>query len=312
MRISLRHLKSKLRMQHLLMLMLMLMLMLALLSEQRSLRAVAESLALTQPAVASALKEVERLFETPLFHRDGHVWIPTDAGRRVVRMARDALAGIERTVVDVEAISAGATGAFIVACPTGIVLPGIAEVLVAVQRSTGAHSLRIVQIEPGSPHEALAEARVDLAISVEDLGQAAGIAFIDVPQWHDTLAVVASAAPVSAMTQAHRRAQAQWVLPPRPDLRRLRFEAAWAMLGLPSPVLIETEPHLLEHAVLSSTHAVTVMQSTLALDLVTEGRARIVDLGLDLGALADWRIHWRSGEEMAAAVAHTIAEVARR
>ena len=41
MRISLRHLKSKLRTQHLL--------MLALLSEQRSLRAVAESLALTQP-----------------------------------------------------------------------------------------------------------------------------------------------------------------------------------------------------------------------------------------------------------------------
>lgn len=59
-----------------------------------------EKLHLTQPAVSHALKRLRRLFDDPLFVREGRSLVPTPLARRLIEPVRAALRGLEVTLGD--------------------------------------------------------------------------------------------------------------------------------------------------------------------------------------------------------------------
>jgi DNA-binding transcriptional LysR family regulator len=85
-------------------------LLLLALHEVRSLRKAAASLNMTQPTATKLLQDLERIVGLPLFDRGRRGIQPTNYGEVMIRHARLVLADLDRTRLELEALSTGATG----------------------------------------------------------------------------------------------------------------------------------------------------------------------------------------------------------
>jgi DNA-binding transcriptional LysR family regulator len=85
-------------------------LLLLALHEARSLRKAAASLNMTQPTATKLLQDLERIVGLPLFDRGRRGIQPTNYGEVMIRHARLVMADLDRTRLELEALSTGATG----------------------------------------------------------------------------------------------------------------------------------------------------------------------------------------------------------
>src|SRR5450631_3885935 len=81
------------------------MLLLIALQEMRSLRKAAASLNMTQPTATKLLQDLEHAIGLPLFDRGRRGVQPTNYGEVMIRHARLVLADLDRTRLELEALS---------------------------------------------------------------------------------------------------------------------------------------------------------------------------------------------------------------
>ncbi len=86
------------------------MLLLLAVHELRSLRKAAASLNMTQPTATKLLQDLEHTIGLPLFDRGRRGMQPTNYGEVMIRHARLVLADLDRTRLELDALSSGATG----------------------------------------------------------------------------------------------------------------------------------------------------------------------------------------------------------
>ena len=86
------------------------MLLLIALHEVKSLRKAAAMLNMTQPTATKLLQDLEHNIGLPLFDRGRRGMQPTNYGDVMIRHARLVLADLDRTRLELEALSSGATG----------------------------------------------------------------------------------------------------------------------------------------------------------------------------------------------------------
>jgi DNA-binding transcriptional LysR family regulator len=86
------------------------MLLLLAVHELRSLRKAAVSLNMTQPTATKLLQDLEHTIGLALFDRGRRGMQPTNYGEVMIRHARLVLADLDRTRLELDALSTGATG----------------------------------------------------------------------------------------------------------------------------------------------------------------------------------------------------------
>lgn len=84
--------------------------LLVALDEQRNIHRAADMLNMTQPAASKQLKDLEEMFDAPLFERLPRGMRPTAYGEAVIRHARTALTSLSRAYDEVAALKAGLSG----------------------------------------------------------------------------------------------------------------------------------------------------------------------------------------------------------
>jgi DNA-binding transcriptional LysR family regulator len=77
---------------------------------RRSLRAAAQDLGITQPALTKAIRRLEESFGVPLFDRQARGVSPTVYGNALLRHARDVKAALGAACEEVEALRSGSAG----------------------------------------------------------------------------------------------------------------------------------------------------------------------------------------------------------
>lgn len=103
------------------------------LDEHKSMHRAASAMAMTQSAASKALRELELMFEAPLFERAQHGMIPNQLGRCVIRYARLLNMDLAAMCDDLSEIRLGrggrlAVGAIMGALPD-LVLPTVSQML---------------------------------------------------------------------------------------------------------------------------------------------------------------------------------------
>lgn len=235
-----RRLAGRLRFRHL-------QLLLAL-EQGGSLRAAAQELNFTQPALSKALAEVESAFGLPLFTRTARGLTPTPQGRAALRGARLLLE--ELAHVQDEASAAACAAAVVrIGAPPFVAhghLPAmIARLAVATPR------VHVELLEERVPllMEALAEGRVDaLVTSYPGLGPDGPMGGLRYEKLFDTeYAVIAP--PRHAVAGMRRvdwptLARHDWILPARTSMVRRMVEDSFMRGGAmaPLPVVESTSP----------------------------------------------------------------------
>jgi DNA-binding transcriptional LysR family regulator len=123
------------------------MLLLIALHQVKSLRKAAAMLNMTQPTATKLLQDLERNIGLPLFDRGRRGMQPTNYGDVMTRHARLVLADLDRTRLELEALSSGATGQIRI----GAVISAIPFLLArAVARLKRQHPRLFVSIDVGT------------------------------------------------------------------------------------------------------------------------------------------------------------------
>lgn len=254
--------------------------LLNLLGSEHSVRAAAQKMSLTQPALSKMLREVEESFGTQLFARSRAGVTPTPAGRHLIGYATATLNGLTAIGSDVQRIAGGEAmrlrlGTFsVISCvPRAIArLIGHASgVTVRVQEGPGSALLRALVageidcIVAALPPELLHATDVD-ALRVETL-------------YDDELCVVASAAHPLARRRSLRWEQlagSRWALPPPESLLRRAVIDMHLRAGLapPSPVAEMMSPVLLAELIDRDPTLLSVMRLEQADTEQRSGRIR--------------------------------------
>lgn len=141
------------------------MLLLIALYEVKSLRKAAAMLNMTQPTATKLLQDLEHNIGLPLFDRGRRGMQPTNYGEVMIRHARLVLADLERTRLELEALSSGATGQIKI----GAVISAIPFLLArAVAKLKRQHPRLFVSIDVGTSDAlvpALAKGELDVLLA---------------------------------------------------------------------------------------------------------------------------------------------------
>lgn len=219
--------------------------LLTLLGEEGSLRAAAEALSLTQPAVSKMLHEIEQAFGTRLFERGRRGVLPNAPGQAAIRLARVVLGEVGRGAEELDAVRGGATAILRIGTLsiTSIVPNAVVDLCTRlptaqVQIREGRlrellpllHDGEIDCVFGSVPAEALAER------SVEDLRT--DLIFED-----RLCMLVSERSPLAELKRASwsELDALRWVVPPRDTPVRQQFTAAFLQAGRSPPVpVVET------------------------------------------------------------------------
>ncbi|ANG64446.1 LysR family transcriptional regulator [Marinobacterium aestuarii] len=234
-----RVLRSNLKLRHLQ--------LLVALDEFRHIGRVAESLALTQPAVSKMLAEIERMFGLALFSRSTRGTEPTAYGETVIRFARSVQADFDRTRDEINAVASGAAGrvsigAMVVATPVWLAQ--------AISLLKARSSQTTALIEEGDLKRLLPRLRMgelDLLVGRLEPGYAAPD--LDTEAVYDEPMCVVTCAdhPIAhkASVDWHDLASLPWVVPPPWASSRIKLNQMFYKHGLNPPVdLIESASFL--------------------------------------------------------------------
>jgi DNA-binding transcriptional LysR family regulator len=218
---------------------------LSLLASKGSLIATAEQLSITPSAASMMLKEIEGLFGTKLFRRQGRGMAPTDEGRTLLPRCRTVLGevGAMGSALQGAGIPVLRLGAF--PHTTTTVLPRIVRTLIA-----GAAAWR-VQIVDGSADDLLQmllHGEIDVLLGRLPRLAAGTPAIADLAQrvlYQGSLSVVAA----RSHPLAHRASLAldellkwPWILPGAQSTTRVALEEAFLRRGLAPPVPVVESP----------------------------------------------------------------------
>jgi DNA-binding transcriptional LysR family regulator len=258
--------------------------LLAQMDSERTLRAAAGKMALTQPAVSKMLREIEDCFGAKLFERTHTGVSPNRIGATLVQHAVALLNELRVAGEDVNEISKGAPatlriGTFsVIPCvPRAIAkmrarLPGV---IVRIREGTGVTLLRALR--DGEVHCVVGALPPEILRSAETESL-----FID-PIGHDRLCVMAS--PDHRLAKERRLiwqdlVDERWVLPPRESLLRRGIVDAYLQAGLPqpSPVVEMLSPISLATLVSNDKTLLGVMRLEQAMAEQATDRLRILPL----------------------------------
>lgn len=235
-----RRLASRLRFRHL-------QLLLAL-EEGGSLRAAAQALNFTQPALSKALAEIEGAFGLPLFTRTARGLTPTPQGAAAVRGARLLLHELEH--VREEATAAARAAAVVrIGAPPFVAHGHLPAVIARLAASTPRVHVELLEERVPLLMDALAEGRVDaLVTSYPPPAPGGSAGALRYEKLFDTdYAVIA---PPSHPLAGVRRvdwptlARHDWILPGRSSMVRRMVEDTFMRGGAmpPLPVVESTSP----------------------------------------------------------------------
>jgi len=223
--------RRRLRMRHLE--------LLALLGEERTVRAAARRMALTQPALSKMLHEIEDCFAAPLFDRSRSGVLPTPAGAYLIAQATAWVNQLRNAGQDVEQLRDGAGASLRVG--TLSVIPRVPRAIAALRRQDPKLVVRVREGTMVAMLAALAAGDIDCVVGAlpPEALQTGPVESIHVePIADDALCVMAS--PAHALARARKLgwpdlAGQHWVLPPKESLLRRAFIEAHLLAGLPLP-----------------------------------------------------------------------------
>jgi LysR family transcriptional regulator for metE and metH len=128
-----------------------------------------EVLHLTQSALSHQLLDLEERLGTPLFHRSRKQMTPTDAGQRLLAVARDVLARLADTEHELRLFAANRRGSIRLTTECYTVYHWLPTVMKQFAREYPAVDLRIEVDATDSPFEALAAGKLDVAFVTSDV-----------------------------------------------------------------------------------------------------------------------------------------------
>ncbi|ETF02057.1 LysR family transcriptional regulator [Advenella kashmirensis W13003] len=228
------HLISRLRFRHLRLLMQV--------QSKGSLRAAAQALNLTQPALSKALTEIESAFGFALFARSARGLTPTKQGEVVLRGAARLLE--ELTHLRAEAVTAERFPVTIrIGAPPFVAQTYLPEVIAALVRQQPPVRVRLLEERVPALIEALQRGELDALVTTFPLQMLdADInAFKYVRLFEVQFAVIASSDnPLvrSPRVDWTRLAQQPWVMPPEGAMGRKLLEECFTHAGVPVPLPI--------------------------------------------------------------------------
>jgi DNA-binding transcriptional LysR family regulator len=258
---------------------------LTLLAAEGSLAATADRLSMTPSAASMMLKEIEGLFGTKLFRRQGRGMSLTDDGRDLLPRCRTVLGEIGAMGASVQ--GAGSPLLRIGAFPhtTTTVLPGIVKKLVS-----GPPAWRLQIVEGSADHllQRLLRSEIDLLLGRLPRQAASTLATAGVAQrvlYEGSLSVVAARNhPLAGQRSVPLRELLQWpwILPGTESTTRVTLVDAFLRHGLAPPVPTVESPSFFyslsvvaqtelltccaQSAALQSSHATSILPVTVGLD----------------------------------------------
>lgn len=255
----------------------------------RSLTTTAEKLGVTQPAASRWLMQLEGLFQTHLFYRNGVRGLnPTETGERVITAARALLADVGHLSEDIRAIRAGVGGTLRLGV-VNLMSSQMTTQLVSMLESPDLRiAVSLTESDTMSLLERLKDEMLDAVIGrcTPDL--------IEPPLAYEVLfrqrAVLVMSAKNRLSEQSNidlrRLQEARWVLPHANTPLRRAIDGAFNSARVDPPrARIETDSMKLMHALLVSTdQSVAIVPSEIAHELEVLGgvRTRTLPLKLEL------------------------------
>lgn len=213
------------------------MVLLAYLDQHRSVVRAADAAGMTQPAASKLLREMEEMFEVPLFERQARGVTPTWYGEILIRRARSALSEIGHAQEEIAALKSGLTGQAAVGT---VMNPGTNLVPLAVAQLKRRYPRMLISIEldySRSLIEKLLKGDLDIAVArILDAGQAKDLQ--TEPLTDERHAVIAGAQHPLAGRRDLRlddMIEQGWILPPPGSLIRDRLISMFLQRGLPAP-----------------------------------------------------------------------------
>ena len=170
-------------------------------AEQGGVTKASKRLFLTQSAVSHQLLELERKLGTALFHRAGKRMVPTAAGSRVLSAARNMLDELQQLTEDLRRIAQGQEAVIRLSTECYTCYHWLPRIIADFAKEWPDVSIHIVPEATRSPHEAVSDARVDVAI-VYDHIDAGSLQYT--PLFDDELvAVVSPSHPFAKSDRVH-------------------------------------------------------------------------------------------------------------
>ena len=133
--------------------------------EAQNLSRASEKLNITQPALTKAIQRLEEELGVPLFVRDSRGVTGTEFAESLRGFARASVIGLQRSLQDIEAVSAGKTGTVTIAAPPLLVATVLPGALVAFHKSN-ADVRVLVKVAVEDLFDLLAEGRCDLVLAM--------------------------------------------------------------------------------------------------------------------------------------------------
>ena len=124
----------------------------------------AEALGMTQPSVSRNLRELERSFEAPLFHRTGRGVQPTEIGKIAIERAATLVAEFDNFVAQIKESAAGPSGVVTIALLTAHMREFAVDLFELVRSKHPRIMLRMVESFSVQHEEWMAKGQVDIAL----------------------------------------------------------------------------------------------------------------------------------------------------
>lgn len=236
---NLQHLVSKLRFKHLQ--------LLVVLSKRGSLRACAEELALTQPALSKSLKEIETAFGATLFERGARGLMPTERGHIVVRGATLLLE--ELSHLGKEALGDQVATVLRVGAPPFVAQEHLPAVFARLLASGEKIRLRLHETRVPTLIQLLLAGELDAVVTsmIADLDDEQRQKLRYEPLFEASYVVIGSKSNAlvrSSKIDWTKLATQPWVMPARNSMVRYLIEDVFRRQGLltPTPVVESTDP----------------------------------------------------------------------
>lgn len=266
--------------------------LLVVLQEARSLRAAAQVLHLTQPALSKALREIETAFGTTLFTRNARGLEPTEQGKIAIRGA--AMLIQELTHLGQETSRQPAVTLLRIGAPPFVALGFLPDVLT--QLCVIAPHVRVQLQEERVPLlvEHLLEGRLDALISSypTELPEATGQPLRYEKLFDTDFTVIAPSDHPAAQQKTNSWAELathRWILPTHSSMLRRMMEDVFRREGViaPVPVIESTSPFTNLQLVKAGLGISAVPSSTLAIAARAQGVSSVaIKPGISPGPVA--------------------------
>lgn len=234
------HLLARLRFRHLQ--------LLEALAARGSLRAAAEALRQTQPALSKALHEVEGMLGFPLFERTPRGLRPTLQGEVLVRGASLLIAELEHLRDEAGSLQGRAQAVLRLGAPPFVALTLVPDILAKLLQRTPPVFVRLTEERVPKLHELLRAGELDALLTTYSLEpeDAAGASRLRREKLFDAQNVIIAAPNWRGPRRPTWKALAdeRWVLPDRGSFIRRLIEEAFLREGLaaPQPIVQSASP----------------------------------------------------------------------